>query len=69
MSCQSWSSVDVTYVHPPQVRVLNIPVQNTNVGNLELGRAVKRYQRVTRTKRGPEETVSGSTLYLSSRPT
>lgn len=26
MSCQSWSSVDVTYVQPPHVKVLNRPV-------------------------------------------
>src|SRR5690348_224147 len=54
MSCQSWSSVDVTYVHPPHVNVLKIPVPAMILGRFEFGLAVKKYQRVTRANRGPE---------------
>ncbi len=54
MSCQSWSSVDVTYVHPPQVIVLKRPTPATNFGNVEFRLAVKTYQRATRAKRGPD---------------
>ena len=53
MSCQPWSSVEVTYVHPPQVSVRNKPVAAMIFGNAESGRAVKTYQRKTRAKRGP----------------
>ena len=54
MSCQLWSSVDVTYVHPPQVMVLNKPTPATTLGKVEFGLAVRIYQRKTRAKRGPE---------------
>lgn len=53
MSCQSWSSVDVTYVHPPQVNVRKMPTPATNLGRVEFGRRVKTYQRPTRASRGP----------------
>jgi hypothetical protein len=33
ISCQSWSSVLVTYVHPPHVNVLKIPINATNLGS------------------------------------
>jgi len=58
MSCQSWSSVEVTYVHPPQVSVRKMPTPATNFGSVEFGRRVKIYQRPTNTKRGPEQLVS-----------
>lgn len=54
MSCQSWSSVDVTYVQPPHVKVRKMPTPATIFGREELGRAVRRYQRKTRRNRGPE---------------
>src|SRR3954463_418071 len=53
MSCQSWSSVEVIYVHPPHVRVRNTPENATYLGRLEFGRAVRRYHKNTRTNRGP----------------
>jgi hypothetical protein len=53
MSCQSWSSVDVTYVHPPHVRVRNTPIKATNLGSVEFGRAVRRYHKATSANRGP----------------
>jgi len=53
MSCQSWSSVDVTYVHPPHVSVRKIPTPATNLGSVEFGRRVRQYQRPTNAKRGP----------------
>jgi hypothetical protein len=53
MSCQSWSSVEVTYVHPPQVSVRKMPTAATNLGRVELGRRVKMYHRPTRANRGP----------------
>lgn len=53
ISCQPWSSVEVTYVHPPQVKVRKIPVAATTCGSTESGRAVRTYQRKTRAKRGP----------------
>jgi hypothetical protein len=54
ISCQSWSSVDVTYVHPPHVIVLKRPVPATIFGKVEFGFAVRMYQRKTRANRGPE---------------
>jgi len=53
MSCQSWSSVDVTYVQPPQVNVRKMPMKATNLGSFWFGRAVRRYHKPTRAKRGP----------------
>ena len=54
ISCHSWSSVEVTYVHPPHVRVRNMPIKATNLGSTELGRDVRRYHRPTSTNRGPD---------------
>lgn len=54
MSCQSWSSVDVTYVHPPHVRVRRRPMMATNFGSPEPGLAVRRYHRPTSANRGPD---------------
>lgn len=54
MSCQLWSSVDVTYVHPPHVNVLKTPTPATIAGRFEFGRFVRKYQSATRAKRGPE---------------
>jgi hypothetical protein len=53
ISCQSWSSVDVTYVQPPQVNVRNMPTPATNLGRDEFGRRVRTYHRPTSAKRGP----------------
>lgn len=53
ISCQSWSSVEVMYVHPPHVRVRNTPIKATNLGRVEFGRAVRRYQRNTKANLGP----------------
>jgi hypothetical protein len=53
MSCQSWSSVDVMYVHPPHVRVLNRPKNATTFGRVRPGLAVRRYHRPTRANLGP----------------
>ena len=53
MSCHPWSSVEVTYVHPPHVSVRNRPVPATKIGKAESGRAVKMYQRNTKANRGP----------------
>ena len=53
-SCQPWSSVDVTYVHPPQVIVLKRPVPATIFGKVEFGVDVRIYHRKTRANRGPE---------------
>jgi hypothetical protein len=53
MSCQSWSSVEVTYVHPPHVSVRKMPTPATNLGSAEFGRRVKQYHRPTNAKRGP----------------
>lgn len=53
ISCQSWSSVDVTYVQPPQVKVRKIPTAAVNVGSDELGRRVRIYHSPTNAKRGP----------------
>ena len=53
MSCQAWSSVEVTYVHPPQVKVRNMPIKATNLGRLEFGLAVRRYHNATNVNRGP----------------
>jgi hypothetical protein len=55
MSCQSWSSVEVTYVHPPQVKVRKMPTPAMNLGRDELGRRVKMYQRPTNANRGPRQ--------------
>jgi hypothetical protein len=54
ISCQSWSSVDVMYVHPPHVIVLKRPVPATTFGKVEFGLEVRTYQRKTRANRGPE---------------
>lgn len=53
ISCQSWSSVEVTYVQPPQVIVRSIPIAATNLGSFCPGRAVSRYHNPTRANRGP----------------
>ena len=53
MSCQWWSSVDVTYVHPPHVRLRKTPVAATTFGSAEPGRAVMTYQRMIRANLGP----------------
>ena len=53
ISCQSWSSVEVTYVHPPQVNVRKTPTPATNFGKAELDRRVRMYQRATSMNRGP----------------
>lgn len=53
MSCQSWSSVEVMKVQPPQVSVRSTPMQPTNLGSTEPGRAVRRYHNPTRANRGP----------------
>ena len=63
ISCQPWSSVEVTYVHPPQVTVRKRPTPATNFGNDEFGRAVKMYQRNTRAKRGPAEASASFSIY------
>lgn len=59
MSCQSWSSVDVIYVQPPQVRVRKTPMKATNPGNRWLGFRVSRYHRPTSANRGPIVVESG----------
>ena len=41
ISCQPWSSVEVTYVHPPQVKVRKRPVPAITFGSTESGRAVR----------------------------
>jgi len=53
MSCQPWSSVDVTYVHPPQVHVRKRPQNATNLGIFSPGLAVRRYHSPTRANLGP----------------
>jgi hypothetical protein len=53
MSCQSWSSVEVTYVHPPHVNVRKMPTPATNFGSEEFGRRVRMYHRPTNAMRGP----------------
>jgi hypothetical protein len=53
MSCQSWSSVDVTYVHPPQVKVRKTPTPATNFGNVAFGLRVRMYHNATSANRGP----------------
>jgi len=53
ISCQSWSSVEVTYVHPPHVRDRKTPMNATALGRDEFGRAVRRYHSPTNTNRGP----------------
>lgn len=58
MSCQSWSSVDVTYVQPPQVSVRNAPTPAMNLGSDELGRRVRMYHSPTSAKRGPRIEVN-----------
>jgi len=55
MSCPWWSSVDVTYVQPPQVIVRKIPIPAMNLGSFAFGRAVRRYHNPTKRKRGPLE--------------
>ena len=40
ISCQSWSSVDVTYVQPPHVIVRKTPVQAMYFGKDVFGFAV-----------------------------
>lgn len=54
MSCQSWSSVEVMYVHPPHVRVRNKPQKATKPGNLDAGFRDRRYQKPTRANLGPD---------------
>jgi hypothetical protein len=54
MSCQPWSSVEVTYVHPPHVNDRKTPTPATNFGSVELALRVKMYQRATNANRGPE---------------
>lgn len=67
-SCQSWASVDVTYVHPPHVNVRKIPTPATNLGSEEFGRRVKMYHRPHSANRGPAQYVSRiSRLFVSSR--
>jgi hypothetical protein len=53
MSCQSWSSVEVTYVHPPHDSVRKIPTPATNLGSVEFGLRVRTYHRPTNATRGP----------------
>jgi len=53
MSCQSWSSVDVTYVHPPHVKVRRKPMTATNFGSVEFGLRVNTYHSPTNANRGP----------------
>lgn len=53
ISCQSWSSVDVMYVHPPQVNVRKTPEMAIAFGRVRPGFAVNRYHKPTRAKRGP----------------
>jgi hypothetical protein len=60
MSCQSWSSVDVTYVQPPQVRVRKMPTPAINFGSVAFGRRVRMYQSVTRANRGPDLSLAES---------
>lgn len=60
ISCQSWSSVEVTYVHPPQVKVLKMPIPTTNLDNAVFGLGARRYHIRTRANRGPEVTAMKS---------
>ena len=53
ISCQSWSSVDVMYVQPPQVSVRTSPIMATNAGSFWPGLRVRRYHKPTRANRGP----------------
>src|ERR1700760_3642679 len=55
ISCQLWSSVEVTYVHPPHMTVRNRPTPRMKEGrdDLEWGRAERKYHRVQRANRGP----------------
>lgn len=54
MSCQSWSSVEVMYVQPPQVNVRKMPTPATNFGREEFRLRVRTYHKATRANRGPE---------------
>jgi hypothetical protein len=56
ISCQSWSSVDVTYVHPPQVSVRKRPTPTINLGSelFRPCRLVRTYHSATRANRGPD---------------
>ena len=54
ISCQLWSSVEVTYVQPPHVSVLKSPIPAMIFGRFEFGRAVMRYHSPTRINLGPE---------------
>lgn len=75
MSCQSWSSVEVTYVQPPQVRVRKMPQKATKAGSLWPGLRERRYQKATRANLGPAGTsqsweflgISGSNWVLLDR--
>ena len=62
ISCQPWSSVEVTYVQPPQVTVLKIPVAATIFGRDELGLAVRMYHRKTSANRGPRCNINNIAL-------
>lgn len=53
MSCQSWSSVDVMYVHPPHVRLRTTPEMAIAFGRVRPGFAVSRYQSPTSANLGP----------------
>ncbi len=54
ISCRMWSSVEVTYVHPPHVNVLRTPADAMIPGRFDFGLLVKRYHSATRANRGPE---------------
>lgn len=54
ISCQLWSSVDVTYVQPPHVNVLKMPMPATSFGRFEFGLVVRKYHRPTRANLGPD---------------
>ena len=54
ISCQLWSSVEVTYVQPPHVSVLKTPKPAMIFGKVEFRCAVMRYHSPTRRNLGPE---------------
>lgn len=54
ISCHLWSSVEVTYVHPPHDIERKSPMPDTSFGRAESDRAVRRYHRKTRANLGPE---------------
>jgi hypothetical protein len=67
MSCQSWSSVDVMYVHPPHVNVRMRPEIAIAFGRVRPGFAARRYQRPTRANLGPNTSHQHQDLRLGDR--